>query len=113
MRVYANDGTMYEVRWYHTNNHIQGENRKGSLTECIIFMQQAGNKGLLEVVGKGIARCSKKDNFCKAIGRKISLGRALEEGFEREGRKIFWETYLNKNKISVYQEREVSNESRT
>lgn len=86
------EGTAYDVRWYHTNNHIQGKNRKGSNTECMIL--ERVDEQLFEVVGKGIAKCSKRDNFCKATGRKISFVRALGE-FTKEQRKIFWEVYLS------------------
>ena len=86
------EGITYDVRWYHTNNHIQGKNRKGSLTECMIL--ERIDEQLIEIVGQGVAKCSKKDNFCKATGRKIALARAIKENFTKEGRKIFWDAYL-------------------
>ena len=82
----------YEVRWYHTNNHIEGKNKKGSYTECLILEQL--HTGSFAGVGTGIAKCSKKDNFCRAIGRKIALARALEQHFTRERRRTFWQAYL-------------------
>ena len=42
----------------------------GGRTECRIYHGTA-------LISVGTARCSLKDNFCKRLGRDISLGRAL------------------------------------
>ena len=44
---------------------------RGGQTECIIILPDG-----TEIKGK--ARCSKKDNYCKRIGRDIAFGRALK-----------------------------------
>lgn len=88
------DESEYIVNWvhsriHHSNNHIE---RKDSATLCRIILPNGK-------IYTGIARCSKRDNFCKDIGRKVSLTRALKSaGFDKAERRIFWKTYLN-NKL--------------
>lgn len=40
----------------------------------------------------GIATCSRKDTFVRAIGRKVALQRALR-GIPRAQRSLIWEAY--------------------
>jgi len=48
-------------------------------------------------VSFGHAHCSIKDNFSRAIGRKVSLGRALIAAFpDKEDRRYVWEQYFLK-----------------
>jgi hypothetical protein len=50
-------------------------------------------------VAEGVSVCSEKDNFCKAVGRKLAFARALLNAFpEAEGkpiRAIIWSQYLH------------------
>lgn len=43
----------------------------------------------------GDALCSSKDNFCRAVGRKIALARSLNIAFEKPQRAVFWTHYWN------------------
>jgi len=52
-----------------------------------------------KVVFSSYAYCSKKDQFSKKKGRKISLTRALEFFVEKEVRKIIWQEYFKQWKI--------------
>lgn len=90
MRVETSDG-VYEVRWFHTNNHTA--NRKKSMTECLIVKHIDEN--LKQAMGNNIAKCSKRDNFCKETGRKVSLARAIE-AFDKPVRTEIWKAYLNR-----------------
>ena len=52
-----------------------------------------------KIIVEGYALCSEKDNFCKAIGRKISLTRAIETAkkngeINKDISKRIWEEYL-------------------
>lgn len=54
---------------------------------------------LCHVIGEEIAytataRCSKTDNFKKAVGRKVALKHALEAHFARPQRALFWYEYF-------------------
>ena len=43
----------------------------------------------------GFAHCSIKDNFNKAMGRKVSLTKALtKSGLSKESRKAVWHAYF-------------------
>lgn len=79
----------YSVSWTHYNNHIEGRNKKGSQTLCNIVFPNGE-------VYSGIARCSKRDNFCKDTGRRISLERALTIFNDKRVRRIFWKTYFSR-----------------
>lgn len=65
-------------------------------TSCII------NIGNTQVIG--IADCSKKDNFSRITGRKISLQRAMSKVINhnllnKEDRRKIWYKYLSSCKI--------------
>jgi len=49
-----------------------------------------------EIVASDSAKCSVMDQFCKDVGRKISLKRALV-GFDKNIRGAFWHAYLHRN----------------
>lgn len=55
-------------------NFSHGHFKEGSSTLCTIAVQ---NGETWDAVGNGTATCHKSDNFCKEIGRKIALERAL------------------------------------
>ena len=46
---------------------------KGGLTVVVVYPPGRAYSTM------GVAECSKKDNFCKKIGRDIALGRALKQ----------------------------------
>jgi len=79
------DNKLYAIKWNH------GLVKKGMTTHCYL----RDNDG--KMVSLGIAKCGKKDNFCKETGRKISLTRAIKE-FPKEIRRDFWKCYLNRGR---------------
>ena len=49
-----------------------------------------------KIIGKGVAICSKKDNFSKERGRKIAMLRAMKNGsIQKSERALIWEVYRN------------------
>ncbi len=61
-------------------------------TRCHVFTLD-----LLCNSSAALALCSIKDNFSRATGRKISLGRALLKAFpDKEDRRYVWEQYFRK-----------------
>ena len=75
------------VDWIH-NQMPYSEGLHNYATICIIKKNNVPERA-------GIARCSKKDNFCRETGRKISLARAVKI-YDKETRREIWETYLNR-----------------
>ena len=57
-------------------------------TECIVALDKEG-----ELLTEGESYCSIRDRFDKAVGRKVSLARAIE-GFDKELREEFWMKYI-------------------
>jgi hypothetical protein len=50
-----------------------------------------------EVIATGEAYCATDDNFCKSVGRKIAMERALAQcSFTKSEKKLFWDLILNK-----------------
>ena len=49
------------------------------------------------VINRGIAFTSEHDNFCRAIGRKKSMARALKM-LSRDARTEIWDTYFENHK---------------
>lgn len=45
------------------------------------------------LLSRQMAACSPQDPFIRALGRKISLARAVWQAFPREQRKAFWLAY--------------------
>lgn len=59
-------------------------------TQCFIRKQDT-------LIATGFASCSDSDNFERAIGRKVSLSRALRNaGFDKITRRFIWEHYFEK-----------------
>ena len=72
----------YIVKWYYN------EEEDGSVkTTCTV--EKDG------VLLSGDSICSPKDNFSKAMGRKISLKRAVLKLENREERRGIWKAYRN------------------
>ncbi len=66
---------------------LLGENLNGR-TYCII---EDHNK---KVLFEGVAKCASNDQFCKDIGRKHALKRAIQT-LDRDERTKIWKAYLN------------------
>lgn len=64
-------------------------------TGCSIHEGRCKVKGCAELIHpyRGLAICHENDQFNKAVGRKISLGRALQP-LPRELRKQIWYAYF-------------------
>lgn len=45
----------------------------------------------------GMAKCGKRDNFCKETGRKIALTRALRCFDDKEFRTAIWNAYFHRD----------------
>lgn len=87
MVVETINGTVV-IRWRH--RPVESQELYNMATDCSIMVQEAK-----EHLYSGTARCSKKDNFCRETGRKISLARAMKD-FNKELRKQIWEAYLGR-----------------
>lgn len=99
MKVKLNSGVEYWVSFYHENytNHDDiTQSTLTSHTKCKIE-----NKTNPEFTQNGVALLSKGDKFCKDLGRKIALRRALNQlGLSKEVRTLFWNQYhLMTNKL--------------
>lgn len=74
----------FKVKFYHYNTHNNRANpnsllnkfRGREVIEPSTGVKIYNNKG--ELLAVGLAVCSFSDNFCKAVGRKIALERALK-----------------------------------
>ena len=70
------------IKWYHNFEEVDQQH----MTVCEVLTNNAKFYGT--------ALCHKKDQFCKAVGRKLSLARALRiAGLSKEQRKQVWEDY--------------------
>ena len=79
-------------------------------THCIIKDTGVDGKPQGDTIATGIAVCAPTDQYCKAVGRKIALTRALkilttninepifstQKVVRKAIRKTFWEAYLNR-----------------
>ena len=75
----------FYIRW----RYAKAFGQHMGTTECIISTENTE-------MGKEIAVCHEKDNFCRATGRKLSLTRAMESvRLTKEERKEIWEAYRN------------------
>ena len=82
MRITVNDKE-YHIRFYH---HIEGEKKT---TACHVLVNLL-IYGFVDI-GIGVAVCSHKDNFSRAVGRKIALSRAIRNCFpDKVVRKTVW-----------------------
>lgn len=68
----------YKVNWHHDVDNQR--------TQCIV----ADAKG--ELIGAGVSKVGPKDQYCRNIGRKVSMTRALQV-IAKEDRKTFWDAY--------------------
>lgn len=85
MKVILNNN-LFLVKWKHEHPQPDGSG-------CTVCKIQLGEKILTEAE----AICSSKDQFCKDIGRKISLARALPNlALHKKERKIFWDEYFKR-----------------
>lgn len=88
---------IYNVRWKREKKKRKG--REVIDTYCDISKVDPSKEGRNKYTtikgATGKAYQSPKDNFNKAVGRKIALDRALRNSnkFYKEHRKIFWDTY--------------------
>jgi len=88
-------GNYYVVEWKHEEWITSRVVLHDMITTCIVSKIQniEDNTPMPKnIISRADSYCSKKDQFCKNIGRKISMGRALMI-FPKEVRKVFWETY--------------------
>ena len=74
----------YKVSWRHNNNGAS----KASSTECHIT--DTNNNHIVS----SVARCNKKDNYNKKLGRKLSFQRAVSQLPDRNVRKILWDNFI-------------------
>lgn len=91
MLIIQTDDQRYGVSFEHPFN----QNGKRS-TVCRLYVNIGEGLWAEEPCAVGDATCSKSDNFSKASGRKIALGRALlnnKEIFPKPSRVKVWETY--------------------
>lgn len=86
------NGHVYRLWFSH-------HNKPGSIryTECSI-MEETGPNELKELTNSD-AFCADSDNYCKAVGRKYALARALKAlTSDRMFRHTAWMSYLNRGK---------------
>ncbi len=84
----------YEVRFTHYNQELSMgvlstiyDSCRGTL--CEVFSGE-------DKISKGSSVLHKGDNFCKEIGRKLSLKKAIK-GLSKEDRTEIWEDYRVSN----------------
>ena len=73
------DEREYDIHFRHTQDDQNND------TICFLTDARTGF-----YISSGIANCSRRDRFNRAIGRKLSLGRAIQIGFPREKRAAVW-----------------------
>jgi len=50
------------------------------------------------VLGSGLTKCSRNDQFVKSTGRKLALARAMQDArLDREARRLLWAQYLGRS----------------
>lgn len=91
-------GESYVVSWKHERvtfctPHEEITETKGGETYCTI---KKGFKGDVntKVVSEGTSVCNRKDTYCRGIGRKLSLTKALGSCGNKEFRKAVWVQYI-------------------
>ena len=103
-RVTVND-VEYRIDWNHVRFDLSpqtydvednGEDHKiKAMTYCFVSYADPRVEHLESTPGIGHALCSMSDNFCRKMGRKVSLERALQEAFgSSEERRQVWEQVL-------------------
>lgn len=101
MKVTINDKE-YSIYWKHLRlveeNEENGTTKlipTGGTTLCRIT-QLKENEADEDIYFEGFAFCSEKDVYCKSIGRKHSLTRALfAMQLPKDIRRNIWNNYLN------------------
>ncbi|MBC8147047.1 MAG: hypothetical protein H8E98_03580 [Bacteroidetes bacterium] len=91
-------GETYKVTWVH--NRFQASVNQfavnGGATECIFKSLDTEDKEYY-----GMAYCREDEPYVKAIGRKHSFARALDNlDITKEERKELWDQYLNE--VTIY-----------
>ena len=87
----------YPDEWGYITNDEPGFERNpetpyNGKTVCIVALDKEG-----EFLTEGESYCSILDTFDKAVGRKVSLARAIS-GFDRSERAEFWKKYIETTK---------------
>ena len=100
MKVEVADKRAFRVWWQRElNERKDGSIRKNKSGQnrinTICYVATKNGKDIL-YYGKAIQNSD--DNFNKAIGRKVSLTKAIRK-FQKTERTIFWENYLKNCKI--------------
>ena len=69
-------------------------------TMCVISFGPKGTHPKdMQECSVGVAFLNPRDNPNRAIGRKVSLARAIDEAvFTKETRRVFWQKYLEKTR---------------
>jgi len=88
-------GKEYRICFQHnTSSFDKLGNRQDRATFCTIY--ETGLKDRL--IAEEEALCHDNDNFSRAVGRKISLARALAlASADKEFRRTAWMAYFNRN----------------
>lgn len=91
-------GETYKVTWVHNRvvNEYDELQMNGGVTECIFKSLETENKQYY-----GMAYCREDEPYVKAIGRKHSFARALDNfDITKEKRTEIWEQYLEE--VNIY-----------
>lgn len=91
----------YKINWNYSLRLCKVKDLKESnVTRCVISKKT--NIGW-HIISASQAVCIPTDQFCKAIGRKLSYTRALEKisFFGKSHRQVFWDTYNNRSNIII------------
>jgi len=81
------------INWHHffADDSAPHKGAAHFNTSCLI-----GKKDNALPWGIGYSICATGDMFCKEKGRKLSLGRAMQNAqLPKEERKVIWELYRN------------------
>ena len=78
------------IKWRHHSSYLINE-KESRLPHTVCFIINNENEESI-----GCALCNPKDNYCRAIGRKLSLARAMKAAkLPKEERTVIWEIYRN------------------
>ncbi len=97
MKVKLDDERIIDVRWIR---HKKERRKKPVIdTECVIKAivdesMKGEDKYLPVPLGSGCTYQSPEDQYVRAIGRKISLTRAVKSFGIKEDRRKIWKTYF-------------------
>jgi hypothetical protein len=82
----------YSVRF---NHDVENE-----ITTCTVVTVGVKNKDLRpdNIFGVGTAKCGDSDIFCKRVGRKLSMTRAIKD-LPRADRQVIWAGYKENAKL--------------